>query len=79
MRQVVPMHYGTFPALTGTPDMLRETPRRSAIEVLELEPGEDDRSSCAYVTRKSLTATGMTEARAYMLRSLCVQLRRGKH
>ena len=27
--QVVPMHYGTFPALTGTPAKLRELVRRA--------------------------------------------------
>jgi L-ascorbate metabolism protein UlaG (beta-lactamase superfamily) len=39
VKQVVPMHYGTFPALTGTPDMLRKH-LPSTIEVLELQPGE---------------------------------------
>jgi L-ascorbate metabolism protein UlaG (beta-lactamase superfamily) len=39
VKQVVPMHYGTFPALTGTPDMLRAH-LPSSIEVLELQPGE---------------------------------------
>ena len=28
VRQVVPMHYGTFPLLTGTPDRLEEACRR---------------------------------------------------
>jgi L-ascorbate metabolism protein UlaG (beta-lactamase superfamily) len=37
--QVVPMHYGTFPALTGTPAKLREL-LGSRTEVLELRPGE---------------------------------------
>jgi L-ascorbate metabolism protein UlaG (beta-lactamase superfamily) len=39
VRQVVPMHYGTFPALTGTPARLRELVTRG-VEVLELKPGE---------------------------------------
>ena len=39
VKQVVPMHYGTFPALTGTPDMLRKH-LPPGIEVLELQPGE---------------------------------------
>jgi L-ascorbate metabolism protein UlaG (beta-lactamase superfamily) len=39
VRQVVPMHYGTFPALTGTPARLRELVG-SRVEVLELTPGE---------------------------------------
>jgi len=39
IRQIVPMHYGTFPALTGTPDRLRELVPKG-VEVLELKPGE---------------------------------------
>src|SRR5688572_24147231 len=38
VRQVVPMHWGTFPLLTGTPDALRQLV--SNVEVLELRPGE---------------------------------------
>jgi L-ascorbate metabolism protein UlaG (beta-lactamase superfamily) len=37
---VIPMHYGTFPALTGTPAKLRELVAPSGIRVLELHPGE---------------------------------------
>lgn len=40
VRQVVPMHWGTFPLLTGTPDDLREALAGTDIEVLELRPGE---------------------------------------
>jgi L-ascorbate metabolism protein UlaG (beta-lactamase superfamily) len=40
VRQVVPMHWGTFPALTGTPAQLKQHLASSAIEVLELTPGE---------------------------------------
>jgi L-ascorbate metabolism protein UlaG (beta-lactamase superfamily) len=40
VKQVVPMHYGTFPALTGTPAMLRELVAPRGVEVLELKPGE---------------------------------------
>lgn len=40
VRQVVPMHYGTFPLLTGTPDQLREHLAGTDIEVLELRPGQ---------------------------------------
>jgi L-ascorbate metabolism protein UlaG (beta-lactamase superfamily) len=36
---VVPMHYGTFPALTGTPARLREL-LGSRTQVVELKPGE---------------------------------------
>ncbi len=38
VRQVVPMHWGTFPLLTGTPGALRTL--LSNVEVLELRPGE---------------------------------------
>lgn len=37
--QVIPMHYGTFPPLTGTPAELRELLEGKGIGVLELEPG----------------------------------------
>ena len=40
VRQVVPMHYGTFPVLTGTPDRLQHLLDRSGIDVLVLKPGE---------------------------------------
>src|SRR4029077_13336850 len=40
VRQVVPMHFGTFPALTGTPARLRELVTPKGIQVLELKPGE---------------------------------------
>ncbi len=39
--RVIPMHWGTFPALAGTPGQLREEIRKRglATEVIELEPG----------------------------------------
>lgn len=38
---VVPIHYGTFPALTGTPAKLRELTRDiPGLEVIDLKPGE---------------------------------------
>ena len=40
VRKIVPMHYGTFPELTGTPDKLREFCRPKDIDVLEPRPGE---------------------------------------
>jgi len=40
VRQVVPMHYGTFPYLTGTPAALRALVEPRGIQVLELKPGE---------------------------------------
>ena len=40
VRQVVPMHWGTFPLLTGTPEMLKQALGSRGVEVLELKPGE---------------------------------------
>ena len=40
VRQVVPMHYGTFPVLTGTPDDLKRLVDPHGIDVLVLKPGE---------------------------------------
>jgi L-ascorbate metabolism protein UlaG (beta-lactamase superfamily) len=40
VKQVVPMHYGTFPLLTGTPEQLEEHLAGSGISVLKLKPGE---------------------------------------
>ena len=40
VRQVVPMHWGTFPALRGTPQELKQHLRGTDIDVLELEPGQ---------------------------------------
>lgn len=40
VRKVVPMHYGTFPVLVGTPDDVRkEAADVAGLEVLDLEPG----------------------------------------
>jgi L-ascorbate metabolism protein UlaG (beta-lactamase superfamily) len=40
VKTVVPMHFGTFPVLTGTPDDLRrEASDVEGLEVVELEPG----------------------------------------
>ncbi|MGA3018279.1 MAG: metal-dependent hydrolase [Bryobacteraceae bacterium] len=38
--KVIPMHYGTFPALTGTPAQLAELVEDLATEVWALEPGK---------------------------------------
>jgi L-ascorbate metabolism protein UlaG (beta-lactamase superfamily) len=43
VRQVVPMHFGTFPLLTGTPARLRELLRGRDVDILELKPGETAR------------------------------------
>lgn len=40
VKQVVPMHYGTFPLLTGTPHQLEQHLNGKGIEVLTLQPGE---------------------------------------
>jgi len=39
-RWVIPMHYGTFPVLTGTPEELRDLLKGENIEVIALKPGE---------------------------------------
>ncbi len=38
--RVIPMHFGTFPALTGRPEQLRELLGDPRTEVWALEPGE---------------------------------------
>lgn len=39
-KRIIGMHYGTFPALTGTPEELRKNlPKRMRPRVLELQPG----------------------------------------
>jgi L-ascorbate metabolism protein UlaG (beta-lactamase superfamily) len=38
--RVVPMHYGTFPLLTGTPAQLRALVHAKGIEVLDVQPGQ---------------------------------------
>lgn len=43
VRQVVPMHWGTFPALTGTAAALKTLLDPHNIEVLEIKPGETAR------------------------------------
>jgi L-ascorbate metabolism protein UlaG (beta-lactamase superfamily) len=40
VRQVVPMHYGTFPVLTGSPDELQRLVEPRGVDVLVLKPGE---------------------------------------
>ena len=39
-QQVVPMHYGTFPELTGTVERFRRLVEPQGVSVLELRPGE---------------------------------------
>jgi L-ascorbate metabolism protein UlaG (beta-lactamase superfamily) len=41
VHHVIPMHYGTFPALTGTPEALRaDTKDIAELEIHALKPGE---------------------------------------
>ena len=43
LKSVLPIHFGTFPALTGTPEQLKKALDQrnlSAIEVLHVKPGE---------------------------------------
>src|SRR4029450_10548547 len=40
VRQVVPMHYGTFPVLRGPPDVLKKLVEPMGVDVLVLKPGE---------------------------------------
>ncbi|HET7698818.1 MAG TPA: metal-dependent hydrolase [Vicinamibacterales bacterium] len=40
VRQVVPMHYGTFPLLTGSPEDLKRLVEPRGVDVLVLKPGE---------------------------------------
>ena len=39
-KKVVPMHFGTFPPLVGTPEQLRELTKDLGTEVIALKPGE---------------------------------------
>jgi L-ascorbate metabolism protein UlaG (beta-lactamase superfamily) len=40
VKRVIPMHYGTFPALTGTPEALSEKLAKDGIEVWTLKRGQ---------------------------------------
>jgi L-ascorbate metabolism protein UlaG (beta-lactamase superfamily) len=42
VKTVVPMHFGTFPALVGTPDELRAALKKDKVsaQVSEAKPGE---------------------------------------
>jgi L-ascorbate metabolism protein UlaG (beta-lactamase superfamily) len=40
VKTVIPMHYGTFPVLTGRPEQLRELVAPIGVEVIEMKPGE---------------------------------------
>jgi L-ascorbate metabolism protein UlaG (beta-lactamase superfamily) len=40
VKKVVPMHFGTFPALTGTEQAFRALVEPQGVEVLALRPGQ---------------------------------------
>jgi L-ascorbate metabolism protein UlaG (beta-lactamase superfamily) len=40
VKQVLPVHWGTFPALTGKPEALRALVAAKGVQVLDLKPGE---------------------------------------
>jgi L-ascorbate metabolism protein UlaG (beta-lactamase superfamily) len=43
VNRVIPMHYGTFPALSGTPAQLKDALRElglERVEVIEMTPGQ---------------------------------------
>jgi len=41
VKRVIPMHYGTFPVLTGTPERLKELTRDLPdLEIIVLRPGQ---------------------------------------
>ncbi len=40
IKKVIPMHFGTFPALTGTPAALADLTRADGVEVIALAPGQ---------------------------------------
>jgi L-ascorbate metabolism protein UlaG (beta-lactamase superfamily) len=40
VKQVVPMHWGTFPLLTGTPAALKKLLETTSVQLLALQPGE---------------------------------------
>jgi L-ascorbate metabolism protein UlaG (beta-lactamase superfamily) len=41
VKQVIPMHYGTFPVLTGKPQDVAEQLKKDGIELVVLKPGEE--------------------------------------
>ncbi|MBP1684985.1 MAG: hydrolase [Deltaproteobacteria bacterium] len=44
VKRVIPMHFGTFPALTGSPAALREaTADIPGLQIIELKPGASAR------------------------------------
>ena len=50
VKQVIPMHYGTFPVLTGRPEDLAEHLKQDGIEVSTLTPGKEYSAPLAAAT-----------------------------
>jgi L-ascorbate metabolism protein UlaG (beta-lactamase superfamily) len=40
VKRVIPMHFGTFPVLTGRPEELAEKVQKDGIQVLTMQPGQ---------------------------------------
>ncbi len=43
VKEIIPMHYGTFPVLTGSPEQLEEKLSGSGIKVLKVQAGKSIR------------------------------------
>jgi L-ascorbate metabolism protein UlaG (beta-lactamase superfamily) len=39
-KKVIPMHYGTFPVLTGTPQQLKDLTKELGTQIIEMKPGD---------------------------------------
>ena len=50
VKQVIPMHYGTFPVLKGTPEELAGHLKQDGIEVLKLTPGKPHEAPATFPT-----------------------------
>jgi L-ascorbate metabolism protein UlaG (beta-lactamase superfamily) len=51
VKQVIPMHHGTFPVLQGTPSLLAERTRDLGVQVHALAPGESFQASRSKASR----------------------------
>ena len=52
VKMAVPMHWGTFPLLTGTPEQLKALVK--GVQVLELKPGETSEKFCIFYLQSSM-------------------------
>jgi len=57
-KKLIPMHFGTFPPLTGHPDQLRERLAGAETEVWALDPGKpvECRTNCSSRSEQESTA-----------------------